>query len=148
MTIQNGLKAMFGWTGNGERQEGHVLQMTGKASRAARLMGRDCVAVFDSYFLSAEVVRRVMADERLEVIVRCKDGLVGYLDPPENEPGKRGPKPKKGAKVKIFDQFEEKKGSFTSHKVRMYGKKVRCKILCLASFGARGFTKRSASFSS
>ena len=63
--------------------------------------------VADAYYCSQGFIRS-MCDAGIVFVTKCRFNAVGYLTPPPRPQGKRGPKPKKGPRVKLQRLFEQK----------------------------------------
>lgn len=137
ITIQQGLKGLASWIDEGrtdqekmkERIEprlcSSVVQTIVNAYKIALLMGPSII-VLDRFFLTVPLLKKLQEQNDywhlLDVITRAKMNVVAYLPPPPVPKGKRGRRPKKGAKVQLAEYFENEE-IFSTDQAVLYGKK-------------------------
>jgi hypothetical protein len=126
MTLQDGVKTIFGWSKEtaGERQESHVVETIRQASKTAVHFG-SAILLLDRQYLSVPALNaldEINADAHLmHIVTKAKTNCTAYYEP-EIIPGKRGAPKKKGDTVKVFSLFETDKEKFKSAEITLYGK--------------------------
>jgi hypothetical protein len=127
MTLQDGVKTIFGWDEIPERQDSHVVETIHQASKAAVHFG-SAILLLDRQYLSVpalEALDKINADAPLmQIVTKAKSNCTAYHEP-EIIPGKRGAPRKKGDSVKVFSLFGTDKGQFKSAKIPLYGKQQK-----------------------
>lgn len=126
MNLQDGVKAIFGWKAQPERQESHVVQMIDQGFAAAKEFGK-ALLLLDRYFLSIPALERVThwnqsgaAD--LQIVTKVKSNAVAFERPAQEGKKRRGRPCKKGATVKLMTLFQSRASAFQLAQVMMYGK--------------------------
>jgi hypothetical protein len=82
----------------------------------------------DAYFSNNPFIQPLM-DANIHVITRLRDNAVAYLDAEPQPKGKRGPKPKHGKKIKVYDllkMYEQK-----TEEVFLYGKRHKVQLVTI-----------------
>jgi hypothetical protein len=126
MTLQDGVKTIFGWSEDAppERQESHVIETIRQAGEAAVHFG-SAILLLDRQYLSVpalETLDETNADRHLmHIVTKAKSNCTAYQEP-EIIPGRRGAPRKKGDTVKVFSLFETDKALFKSAEIKLYGK--------------------------
>jgi hypothetical protein len=104
----------------------HTARIIVDAGLTAIFLGAASILVLDRYFM-AEVcfyLSRTMFDGFLYIVTKAKSGCTAY-NFPEIDPHKRGPKPKRGAAVHIFELFNKKGIEFVECTIDLYGRKQK-----------------------
>lgn len=139
MHLQDGVKAIFGWTDNTEeRQASHVVQMIDQALAAARTFG-GALLLLDRYFLSIPALQRLTEGNRtvMHIVTKAKINAVAYQRPEPKKPG-RGRPPKKGKMLKLATLFQTRASDFQTAGVTIYGKEETVSFLCLDLLWGQG----------
>lgn len=142
MNLQDGVKAIFGWTGHSkERQASHVVQMMEQAFVSARTFG-GALLLLDRYFLSIPALQRLAegdraGDGRLQIVTKAKMNAVAYERPEPKKPG-RGRPPKKGKTLKLAELFQTRATDFQTAAVTIYGEEETVSFLCLDLLWGQG----------
>jgi len=122
--LQDGVKTIFGWDNQPERQESHVVEMIKLAHRALRHFGR-AYLLLDRLFLTVPALTALgslnCSGGIIHVVTKAKRNCVAYQDPVDKS-GKRGRPAKKGNAVQLFKYFNGRRDSFESAKMTLYGK--------------------------
>lgn len=125
LTLQAGVKAIFGWGGGSQRQESHPVEMVNLAHKAASAFGK-VILLLDSYFLSAPVLKRLdeldAGSGKMHIVTKVKESYKAFRDPPAKLPGQRGAPAKRGEAVKLRDVFAKASGMFVKAEIELYGK--------------------------
>ena len=109
------------------------------ASMAASLVGElnvESIIVLDAYFSVGPVfyllkeVTKESGKRLAHVVTRAKSNVVAYEDPPPKT-GKRGAPRKFGAKLKLYELFEQQAESFQKAAIEIYGDQKTIQFLCL-----------------
>lgn len=131
MNLQDGVKAIFNWTGDAEQRQGsHVVQMIGQAFIAARTFG-SALLLLDRYFLSIPALQRLAeGDGFVHIITKAKMNAIAYEKPASRKPG-RGRPPKKGKRLKLSELFQMRATDFQTATVTLYGKEETVSFLRL-----------------
>ena len=124
--IHDGLQAMKDWKDSTVSGLSHVVEMIRNGCEAAQFFMSNSLIVLDRYFLSVPALLELQEQNKrnarkMDIITRAKKSVVAYQEP-VLEPGKRGRKPKKGAKVILAELFQEKEESFSEVGMELYGK--------------------------
>lgn len=82
--------------------------------------------VLDAYFSNKPFIQPLL-DKGIHVITRLRDNGTAYLDPEPQPAGKRGPKPKYGKKIKVYDLFKIYEPETIT--VSVYGKKQNVQVV-------------------
>jgi len=141
MNLQDGVKAIFDWEDQPERQESHVVQMINQGFAATKVLGKS-LFLLDRYFLSVPALERLnelnqSGAARMQIVTRAKKGAVAYERPAAGKGGKGRPR-KKGAAVKLMTLFQTRAADFQTATVRMYGKEETVPYLCLDLLWGQG----------
>jgi hypothetical protein len=131
INLQDGVKAIFKWTGElEERQGSHVVQMIEQAFAAARTFG-NALLLLDRYFLTIPALQRLAeGDGFVHIVTKAKMNAIAYEKPVTKKPG-RGRPPKKGNKLKLSELFQTRAADFQAATVTLYGKEETVSFLCL-----------------
>jgi len=130
--IQDGIKAIFGWQNDTERQESHVVEALVLAYRAAKAMYRDAIVLMDAYFLTVPVLKKLNSfsgSVQVTLITRARKNCIAYHDIPPRVKGQKGAKRKKGKTVKLQDLFQT--ASFEQAEVELYGRNENVDYFCI-----------------
>jgi len=141
LRIQDGVKAIFGWDGQGQRQTSHVTEMVRLAYETARHFGK-AILLLDRLFLTAPALLTLNAlnagAQILHIVTKAKRNCVAYLLP---EPQKgRGRPRKRGEAVKLFDLFES--AAFRSAELSLYGKPEQVRYHCVDLLWGQGLYQK------
>jgi hypothetical protein len=123
MTLQDGVKTIFGWAEDAppKRQESHVIETICQAGEAAVHFG-SAILLLDRQYLSVPALStldKINADRHLmHIVTKAKSNCTAYHEP-EIIPGKRGAPRKKGDSVKVFSLFEADKALFKSAEIKL-----------------------------
>jgi len=146
MNLQDGVKAIWGWSDNAEeRQSSHVVQMIEQAFAAARTFG-GALLLLDRYFLSIPALQRLeegnrTGDARLHLVTKAKMNAVAYEAPAPKKSG-RGRPPKKGKMLKLAELFQTRANDFQTASVTIYGKEETVSFLCLDLLWGQGLYQK------
>ena len=125
LNLQAGVKAIFGWGDNAQRQETHPVEMVNMASKAASAFGK-ILLLLDSYFLSAPVLKRMdelnAGSGKIQIITKVKESYKAFRDPPIKQLGRRGAPAKRGEAVKLREVFTKASGMFINAEIELYDK--------------------------
>lgn len=141
INLQDGVKAIFGWGNQPERQDSHVVQMIDQGFAAAKAFGK-ALFLLDRYFLSIPALERLNQWNQSEaalmhIVTKAKKGTVAYERPAAGKRGRGRPR-KKGAAVKLMTLFQTRAAAFQSATVMMYGKEETVQYLCLDLLWGQG----------
>jgi len=125
MEIQDGVKVIFGWDKQPERQESHVVEMIRLAHRTAKSF-KKAYLLLDRLFLTVPALIKLeelnsICDVTLNIVTKAKRNCVAFKDPPART-GKRGCPAKKGASIKLLKYFREIHDHFQTTDMSLYGK--------------------------
>lgn len=134
VNLQDGVKTIFGWSEQPERQESHVVQMIDQGYAAARAFGQ-ALLLLDRYFLTVPALQRLnqwnrSGSARMDLVTKAKSNAVAYERPGTPATGRGRPR-KKGAKVALAELFQSRAAAFQSATVSVYGKEEAVSYLCL-----------------
>ncbi|RUS45559.1 transposase [Cohnella sp. AR92] len=131
LNLQDGVKAIFKWTGEPEERQGsHVVQMIEQAFVAARTFG-EALLLLDRYFLSIPALQRLAeGDGSMHIVTKAKMNAVAYEKPAPKKPG-RGRPPKRGKMLKLAELFQTRAADFQTAAVTLYGKEETVSFLSL-----------------
>jgi len=143
LTLQDGVKPIFGWEEKEEekqRQTSHVTEMVILAHKQAESFGKS-ILLLDRLFLSVPALQMLdkcnASNPIMQIVTKAKRNCVAY-HLPEVIPGKRGRPRKKGEPVKLFNLFKTAKGQFHSAIARLYGKTENISYYCLDLLWGKG----------
>lgn len=138
INLQDGVKAIWGWTGDAEQRQGsHVVQMIEQAFVAARTFG-GALLLLDRYFLSIPALQRLAEGHGfMHMVTKAKMNAVAYEKPAPKKPG-RGRPPKKGKMLKLAELFQTREDDFQTVAVTLYGKEETVSFLCLDLLWGQG----------
>ena len=134
INLQDGVKTIRSWIQPEEKHESHIVQMIENSFSITKILGEKSILLLDRYFLSvpALIALNNLNEENgssLEIVTKAKKSCVAYEQP--GEYSGRGPYPKKGASVKLKDYFQEKKDSFKTTTVNIYGNEQEVSYYCI-----------------
>lgn len=134
INLQDGVKTIRSWIQPKEKHESHIVQMIQNGFSISKNLGGKSILLLDRYFLSvpALIALNKLNKENcslLQIVTKAKKSCVAYEQP--GEYSGRGPYPKKGASVKLKDYFQEKKESFKTTAVKIYGKEQEVSYYCI-----------------
>jgi hypothetical protein len=134
INLQDGVKTIRSWVQPEEKHESHIVQMIQNGFSIAKILGEKSILLLDRYFLSvpALIALNKLNKENgspLQIVTKAKKSCVAYEQP--GEYGGRGAYPKKGASVKLKDHFQEKKESFKTTAIKIYGKEQEVSYYCI-----------------
>nr|WP_223070552.1 transposase [Paenibacillus caui] len=141
LSLQDGVKAIFGWADQPERQESHVVQMIDQGYAAAKAFGK-ALFLLDRYFLTVPALKRLnhwnqSGTARMHIVTKAKSNAVAYERPCVQAAGRGRPR-KKGAQIKLMTLFQSRAAAFESATVMMYGKEETVEYLCLNLLWGQG----------
>ena len=133
LTLQDGVKTIFGWDEGKERQASHVTEMIKLARQVVIIFGK-AILLLDRYFLSVPALLALdehnASNPAMHIVTKAKINCKAYQDP-ESAHGKRGRPRKVGAAVKLLGLFEGAKDQFISTKACLYGEPVELRYHCV-----------------
>jgi len=142
LRIQDGVKAIFGWAEQPERQTSHVTEMIRLAYETARHFGK-AILLLDRLFLTVPALLILDAlnggGQILQIVTKAKRNCVAY-HPPEVKTKQRGRPRKKGAAVKLFDLFVSQQ--FLHAEISLYGKLEQVRYHCIDLLWGQGLYKK------
>lgn len=104
----------------------------------AKRMGKPAYLVLDAFFATATAFLMAQVGGMfkagiplLHIITRAKKSYVGYEDPEPAPKGKRGPKPKYGRKLKLYEVFEAMPERFVESVCQVYDQQERILLLSM-----------------
>lgn len=83
MNLQDGVKAIFGWEDQPERQESHVVQMIDQDFAATTVFGK-ALFLLDRYFLSIPALERLNhwnQEGEMQIVTKVKSNAMAYKRP-------------------------------------------------------------------
>ena len=126
MRIHNGNEVVGKWAGDKYAEESHVVRIVREAFGVALQIGKKCILVLDSYYLS-EPALSLLAELVLEsgnalltIVTKAKKSVVAWEKPSVRKG--RGAPQKRGEKIKLWSLFTSETAVFTKVKVSLYGK--------------------------
>jgi hypothetical protein len=139
MTLQDGVRTIFGWKKPKERQSSHVVQVIEQAIEAAKTFGKS-ILLLDRYFLTIPLLKRLneanqSGDVSLQIVTKARSNVVAYElleeESDEEKSGKRrrGRPRKKGDAVKLKELFDTRLSEFQKATVTVYGKEETIRYL-------------------
>lgn len=144
LTLQDGVKTIFGWDNSKQRQSSHVTEMVILAHKLTRNFGKS-ILLLDRLFLSVPALQ--MLDKLnaihpiMQIVTKAKSNCSAY-ESPENVLGQRGRPRLKGATVKVFSLFKTAKDQFCSIEARLYGKPEMIRYHCVDLLWGRKLYKK------
>ena len=142
LRIQDGIKVIFGWSEQPERQTSHVTEMIRLAHETARHFGK-AILLLDRLFLTVPAMLTLdalnMSGQILQIVTKAKRNCVAYYSP-GNKTGGRGRPRKRGAAVKLFDLFES--AQFFSAEISLYGRLEQVRYHCVDLLWGQGLYKK------
>jgi hypothetical protein len=123
LTLQDGVRTIFGWGGGTERQNSHVVELVNLACKVTSAFGKT-ILLLDSLYLSVPALKKLdeynSSGERIHIVSRAKNNCVAYNTPEPKPPGRRGRPAKRGSTVKLSNMFNTE--NFVETNVELYGK--------------------------
>lgn len=132
MNIQDGLKTIFSWPENKERQQNHVEQIADNVCSAVKYLGK-AILLLDRYFLNETLLVKINKwneqnpDKLIRLVTIAKSNVVAY-EKPEKKTGRGRPR-KRGNTVHLKNFFDDM-SQFTEASVYMYGTQKTVRYLC------------------
>lgn len=132
MNIQDGLKKIFSWQNNAERQQNHIEQIADNVCSAVRYLGK-AILILDRYFLNETLLVKINKwneqnpDKQIKLVTIAKSNAVAY-EKPEKTTGRGRPR-KKGDTIHLKNFFDDI-SQFTEGCVHMYGNQTTVRYLC------------------
>ena len=125
VAIHDGVKGILGWVNSQERQGSHVVEMIKLAYRIAEHFEK-AYLVLDRLFLTVPALITLDALNKagkamVHIVTKAKRNCVAYQEP-EARTGKRGRPAKRGAPVKLYQHFNDRRSLFQTSEVTLYGK--------------------------
>ncbi|WP_202950506.1 transposase [Paenibacillus alvei] len=142
INLQDGVKAIFNWTGDAEQRHGsHVVQLIEQAFVAARTFG-GALLLLDRYFLSIPALQRLAeGNGSMHIVTKAKMNAVAYEKPAPKKSGPGRP-PKKGKMLKLAELFQTRAADFQTATVTLYGKEEIVSFLCLDLLWGQGLYQK------
>ena len=132
LRLQDGVKAIFGWDENKERQTSHVTEIIYLAYKVAKYFGK-AILLLDRLYLTVPALLALdkvnVGGHIMHIVTKAKCNCTAFLPPKKT--GRPGRPQKKGAKVKVLAFFENSKDQFTDAEVCLYGKMEKVRYLCI-----------------
>lgn len=139
--IQDGNSLIETWRNPSYTSDSHVVQMMASAGKCLKTV-RSCILAMDRYFLTIPAVRALATTNALKehvqqelsmiLVTKTRRNGIAFEPPPlEKNSHKRGRKRKKGASVKLYELFEQKKDEFVKTKIHIYGKEQEVEYYCI-----------------
>ena len=129
LRIQGGVKTIFGWDTQPERQTSHVTEMIRLAYETAKAFGK-ALLLLDRLFLTVPALQMLdmlnRGSQMLQIVTKAKRNCVAYY-PPETKAGRGRPR-KKGTAVKLFSLFASEQ--FLTAEISLYGKLEQVRYHC------------------
>ena len=134
LQLQDGVKTIFGWVDQPERQDSHVVQMIDQGFAAAKVFGK-ALFLLDRYFLSVPALQRLhqwnqTGTAQMHIVTKAKLSCVAFERPSTSKAGRGRPR-KKGASIKLKTLFTTRASQFQRATVSLYGKEETIEYLCL-----------------
>ena len=131
MTLQDGVKTIFGWDEAGERQDSHVVETIRQAGKIAKQLVK-AILLLDRQYLSVPgllALDEANADGHvMHIVTKAKSNCTAYEEP---GPTPRGRPRLKGAAVKIFSLFKTAAEQFKSAKLSLYEETREVRYHCV-----------------
>ena len=144
LRLQDGVKTIFGWGEEKERQSSHVVEMIRLAHQMAGHFGQG-ILLLDRLFLTVPALRTLdelnAGGSGLQIVTKAKSNCVAY-QPCEAKTGRRGRPRLKGASVKLAELFVSAKECFVSADVSLYGKTEQIRYHCADLLWGQGLYKK------
>lgn len=145
LKIHDGLQAVCDW--NGTNPASHVVQMIRDGALAAQGLKRNALFLLDRYFLSVSALLELQQQNaanqyKVDIITKLKRSAVAYQPASARLPGQRGPKRKKGEKVKLMELFQAQSEQFKYQKLDLYGKSYDVRYLCVDLLWGQGLYQK------
>ena len=125
LRLQDGVKAVFKWKDEPERQGSHVEEMITLACVAAATFGK-VILLLDRLFLTVPALLKLHEHNengsKVNIVTKAKSNCKAFEYPPPRIPGKRGAPNKVGNKVKLYSLFDSEAEHFTEAVVEIYGR--------------------------
>ncbi|EHJ01994.1 hypothetical protein CDLVIII_5520 [Clostridium sp. DL-VIII] len=134
INLQDGIKTIRSWIQPEEQYESHIVQMIQNGFSITKTLGERSILLLDRYFLSvpALIALNKLNQENgslLQIVTKAKKSCVAYEE--HGEYSGRGRPREKGTSVKLKDYFQEKKESFKTTTVKIYGKEQDVSYYCI-----------------
>jgi len=133
LRIQDGVKAIFGWGKEGERQGTHVTEIIRLAQETAKRFGK-AILLLDRLYLSVPALLTLDAGNAagvlIHIVTKAKCNCTAYREP-KPKTGKRGRPQVKGEKLKVLELFSTEKDLFQCAEVLLYGRLEQVRHHCL-----------------
>lgn len=103
-------------------EEKRSTRIVTSAIAISQAINRNAYLVLDAFFAVGPVFNtaRTAADACLHIITRAKKNVVAWLPAPKKEPGKRGPAPVYGEKLKLMNLFDSSPFPFSTMPAQIY----------------------------
>ena len=134
INLQDGVKTIRNWKQPQEKHESHIVQMIQNGFSISKTMGEKAILLLDRYFLSVPALIALnmlnqQMDGLLQIVTKAKKSCTAYEKP--GEYSGRGRPREKGASIKLNTYFEEKKNSFKTTTIKIYGKDQEVSCYCI-----------------
>jgi hypothetical protein len=143
LLLQDGVKTIFGWNEEKQRQTSHVTEMIILAHKLAGNFGK-AILLLDRLYLSVPALRVLeelnACNPIMHIVTKAKRNCVAY-HLPEARLGKRGRPRKRGESVKLLDLFVAAKEQFHSAEAKIYGESENIRYHSLDLLWGQGFYK-------
>ncbi len=128
LRLHDGVKTIFGWGNEPERQASHVVEMVRLACDTAKSFGK-AILLLDRYFLTVPALQALAEAETdsagcMHIVTKAKSNCVAYL-PAGERTGKKGRPRLKGERVQLAGMFSSNRDSFVTADIFLYGKKEK-----------------------
>jgi hypothetical protein len=110
LRIQDGVKEIFKWSDNLQRQHSHVVETVKIAFRAANSIKMNGILLLDAYFLTTKVLLELQSQNaenqyQLQIVTRAKSTCTAFREPLPREPGQKGRPRVRGEKISLKSLF-------------------------------------------
>lgn len=143
LRLQDGVRTLFGWVEQPERQGSHVVEMIRLACDTAKSFG-GAILLLDRYFLTVPALRALAGTDPaggVHIVTKAKSNCSAYL-PAGDRTGKRGRPRLKGAAVKLSALFSSDRDAFVSAAVPLYGKTEKVSYRCVDLLWGKGLYRK------
>ena len=123
-SVQDGVSKIREFEDPTAPSDSHVVQLITQAGKIVTQIGPS-VILLDRYFLSVPALKKAaeyvdeLGKPLLQMVTKAKKSVVAYAMPPAYSG--RGPHPKKGHSIKLYDLFKTEKSNFVTAHVFLYG---------------------------
>ncbi len=143
LRLQDGVKTIFGWCEETERQASHVVEMIRLACDTAKSFGK-AILLLDRYFLTVPALEALIEadpDGCVHIVTKAKSNCVAYL-PAGDRTGRRGRPRLKGTAVKLSELFSSARDAFINADISLYGKMEKVSYYCVDLLWGKGLYRK------